>query len=287
MPVRHDVAVEAQRLLELAERLRVLAAPGTVDLVVAAHHGTHTRLDRTKEGRVIKLEPSTLIGILADRPSVGLLAVQDPMLCVCDDLLRLDARNRSLGQDVTQVGVLPREVLKIATVARNACKAKARTKLHVRTLQIELLAHALPPLAHRRLVPRSGHAEAGGEGGGRPGVRIDAEALRPVVHGDRRDVEPRDARHVADVGTSGARRAAPSRLLGRPVQHVELLVEGHVADQRSRPLLGRERPVRPRPRHQRMRSQCCPTNQRRRPQYHPRGCSGPMRGVAMGNRLGP
>ena len=51
------------------------------------------------------------------------LAVFHPVLCVCDDVVGLDAFDERLGQGLTKVRVLAAKILEIASVAGNTGKA--------------------------------------------------------------------------------------------------------------------------------------------------------------------
>mmetsp|Transcript_5858 Transcript_5858/g.15612 ORF Transcript_5858/g.15612 Transcript_5858/m.15612 type:complete len:260 (+) Transcript_5858:1125-1904(+) len=106
-PVRHHEPIETKQPLELLRQDgRILAGPDPVHLVVAAHEGAHFRFYRPLKRRVVHLEAHTLVGFGAHKHAISLLTVQDEVLGVGDDLLRLDATNRWLRQRVSKEGVL-------------------------------------------------------------------------------------------------------------------------------------------------------------------------------------
>mmetsp|Transcript_31029 Transcript_31029/g.73264 ORF Transcript_31029/g.73264 Transcript_31029/m.73264 type:complete len:246 (-) Transcript_31029:133-870(-) len=211
-PVRHDPPLEAQPLLKVAlQRLGVFARPDAPDPVVRAHDRADARLDCRFEGRIVEFELRAFVDHLAHARSRGLLVVVHPVLGVGDDPLRLDPPHHGRHEDGSQVRVLARDVLEVAAVARDTRQAHARPELHVGTLAIELGAHPRAPLARRLRVEGGADGEGARPCGRAAQVLVVAKALRPVVHLERRDAQPRVLAHVTDVARDA--RGASARAM--------------------------------------------------------------------------
>ena len=70
------------------------------------------------------------------------MIVEHIVLGIGNHALRLDALHGRLHERVAEKGILAREILEIATVARNARDIDARTELNISALAEELLARA-------------------------------------------------------------------------------------------------------------------------------------------------
>mmetsp|Transcript_9895 Transcript_9895/g.27911 ORF Transcript_9895/g.27911 Transcript_9895/m.27911 type:complete len:266 (-) Transcript_9895:188-985(-) len=218
-PIRHYKSLESQLILQVPQSDWVLAAVSAIEPVVTAHHGTNTALNGALKWRIVHLKQSTLINVLAHSHAVRLLAVADEMLAAGDDVVLLDADGDRLREDVSEVGVLPRQVFEVAAIDWHARQVQARSKLHVGALLPELPPHGGAPSVDRLGVPRRRHGHGPGPRGRRgPREGLVAEPLRPVVQVERRDAQAGDARDVAHVGAGHA----------GAVQHLHLLQNAHL-----------------------------------------------------------
>mmetsp|Transcript_42583 Transcript_42583/g.96043 ORF Transcript_42583/g.96043 Transcript_42583/m.96043 type:complete len:347 (+) Transcript_42583:64-1104(+) len=247
-PIRHDIAPEAQRLLEVVgQRLSILAAPLTIDLVVAAHKRADPTLDGALEGGVVDLKARALLRLRAYGSATRLLVVEDPMLGIGHDLLRLHALYSSLCKDPTQVRVLSGHILEVPSIPRHPGHTETGAQQHIGALVPELPAHASAPFPDRLLIPRGGHSETRGPRCRCPRVALRTEALRPIIHGDRRDAQALHCRHVTNEAAKRIRRRIT---FCRPMQHRKLLIQRHLIRQEPGTHLRLSCPVGPGSRHQ-------------------------------------
>ena len=235
--VRHGEAAEAPLVLQHALlELLVLARVGAVDPVLGAHHGAGVGLlDGGLERRLIDLAQRALVDVLVDNVAVDLLVVGEIVLRLGDRALGLDpldGRHDDLARELRILAV----GLERPPIQRDARDVDVRPFLEVAADRAGLAAH------HRAVAECDLRVERGGESdrrGQRGRLRLHrparADAGRAVVEPQRRDAQPGNRQRLACV--LGVRDR---------VQHRDLLVQGHLRDQRVGSLIGRAARVHPR-----------------------------------------
>mmetsp|Transcript_2610 Transcript_2610/g.10079 ORF Transcript_2610/g.10079 Transcript_2610/m.10079 type:complete len:277 (+) Transcript_2610:1287-2117(+) len=188
-PIAHHETSEARILPEqLLEQLRVLARVGAVHLIVGAHDGAGAGIDGSLERCHVDFVLRAISDFNIHGHAADLLVVVQPMLDGRDDTLALNLPHKGPYQLGSQEGILAGKGLETAASVRDAVDLQVRTQQHIRTLADELLDDRGGITPGSFGAEARGHSQQGRELRARTrqaGVRVDVEALRPVVHGQR------------------------------------------------------------------------------------------------------
>ena len=197
-PVGHDKAVKAPRPAQnVGQQRLVLARIGTVEPVVAAHHGPGAGLFHGGlKGGQINLLQGALVHAAVYRQAAGLLIVGGKMLDACAYAFALHTVDEPCGQLTGKVGVLG-VVFKIAAAQGAALDVDGRPQQDLHAVGAGLPPEGGTHAAGQRRVKRCGRRTPGREAdrldavvGVGAALPLGAQAVGAVTDLDGRDAQP-------------------------------------------------------------------------------------------------
>ncbi len=199
-----------------------------VDELVGGHDVPDTAfLHSGFEGGQVDFVEGALADGFVDTVALELLIISGEVFEAGDDAFALDAVDVGDAELAGEIGVFA-VAFEVASPERLAVDVDGGAEDHVAAEGFGLLGDGLAFLLDQRSVPRGGHADAGGEGGGfdahgRVGGRGDGGAAEPgadahgaVCHFDGGDAEAQDGGGFHPAGAG---------------EHGDFFVEGHAGEQ--------------------------------------------------------
>ncbi|MNV23480.1 hypothetical protein D3C71_1144920 [compost metagenome] len=250
-PIGHHETGELPFLLEhLVHEVIVFAAVGAVDTVVRAHRRTGLAdVDGDLEGQQVRLAHRLLTDLGAVEIARGLHVVEREVLHRGDHVLALHAADRLTDQHPGQQGIFT-GVFEVAAVARIALQVDAAGQQDVEALLPGFAAHGGTASEGDLRVPAGGRGRAGRQCSGvvalAQATRI-GDAQASVGRLLRGNAQTRDARH--ETGRTHRTFRQRTAVFAQPevaVQHLELLIHGHLRDQRLGTGIGVQAGIHPR-----------------------------------------
>ena len=167
--------------------------------IIATHHGSHTGVHRSLEGRKIDFIDGAFISVRAHMMAVELLIIQGKMLDRGHHTLGLYSLDVSDGCSRGQARIFT-HILEVSAAKRAAADVHARAQKDMHTPCAGILAEGYTHLICHVLVPGCGSRHSAGKES-TPGVI--ANSLRTIRHTDERNAETFDRTDIeAILGTA-------------------------------------------------------------------------------------